>query len=546
MTSSNLPRPVLRLVLAALLATAFLAVGAVALLPADATTQQSCPGPERMGTLSAGKSLFWDGRYIDGETGEGDCVYEYQVKVKDGRRGDRLRVAADLLLDYRTDRTKDEGVHGNAVWVRQLKFDVVDPEGTPRITGLTGRSGYSAEVFLCFNRGEGRPAGKFCVQRTPSSGAPFEDSQGVALTRTAEGIWKIRVSRAPDAKPPDELGASGLQGWRFRMRAKLEKRQSAPAAQTVLPNLRSVPPFEFTFCEPAVSLGFRFSHTPICGARSDGLHDTDERPVERSSVVRGLRFSAGPENVGRGDFEVRTHVGEAGPPLQPGEERRRFAYQRFYQPDGKQASCDAGTGNACDVKVGEFHFHAVHDHWHYREFLAYKLFEVRDPRRPLEGSNLDDGSPGKKVGFSPADERLARWHRFYQPQKLRRRNTRTDDGEDRGGLDPTDPIMGLTAGWGDFYEWPRAEQYVPFQNGADGEPKPGFYLLQTTTDPDNTIRESHEGDNVSFAYFQVPGNGAPIQLIQRGYGPGPERTRTRTRTDDHHPGGHRSPRAQRP
>lgn len=196
--------------------------------------------------------------------------------------------------------------------------------------------------------------------------------------------------------------AGDILGWKFRLRAKLEKAPTpeaiAPVNQAQLPNLRAIPPFELTFCEPLISEGFVVAREPLCGTHSDGLHPTQEE----SETGRGLRFSAGPENIGKGALDLRQHLGD--PANTPA---KRTAYQRLYFSDadgngyGEPAECDAVT---FDCKAGTLEFHQDHAHWHYEGFFHYELFAVTDPSRPLTETNLSSGTPGLKVGFCPSDD----------------------------------------------------------------------------------------------------------------------------------------------
>lgn len=479
---------------------------------APAKAAEVCPsGGQPVGSLSVGRGLFWEGEYVDTETSEGDCTYEYELQVGDG---DRLRVALNVFHDYRTDRANNEGIHPDAASGRDFQLEVLDGSGNEldifdesRIEGTTDGNGYSVELFLCFNRSEG----EFCLPREfAATEFKFEDGdRGKALERSSTGLWKIRVRPAGD-----------IRGWKFRLRAKLEKTPTPAAIEPVkeaqLPNLRAIPPFELTFCEPIVSEGFLVAREPLCGKASDGLHPTQEH----SATGRGLRFSAGPENIGEGALDLRQHPGDA-----TNTPTKRSAYQRLYSPDAdgdgyaEPAECDPAS---FDCKAGELEFHQDHAHWHYAGFFYYELFEVADPRLALNENNLGSSTPGSKVGFCPSDDGLADWGRFFQERRYRWEMDRFDREAEPGAscLSLTNPMMGLSSGWGDFYEWQRAEQFVPFPVNTDGSPKPGFYLLRATVDPERQIRESNEKDNVGFAYFEVPPNGEPINIIERDYGTG--------------------------
>ena len=315
--------------------------------------------------------------------------------------------------------------------------------------------------------------------------------------------------------------------FRFRLRAKLEKAPAAdataPLTQPQLPNLKAVPPFELTFCEPVVAVGFAAGMTPLCGFASDGL-----TAQEQSATGRGIRFSAGPENAGDGALDIRSHRDD--PSNTPAS---RIAYQRLYSPDAdgdtyaEPAEC---SPTSFDCEAGELAFHQDHAHWHYEGFFLYELFEVADPKSALNKRRLSASTPGKKAGFCPSDDGLADWERFFQERRYRWELDRFDREGEPGAtcFSLNNPLMGLSSGWGDFYEWQRVEQFVPFPVKADGSPKPGFYLLRATVDPAQRLRESDENDNASFAYFEVCDrgagaatdrcNGGPIRIIERDHG----------------------------
>lgn len=479
--------------------------------PAEAA--EDCPSvPHPVGSLSVGRALFWDGEYVDTETGEGACTYEYELQVGDG---DRLRVALNVFHDYRADRKNNEGVHPDAASGRDFELQVLDANGNG-ISRTTDESGYSTEVFLCFNRS---PGDRCLPREFAATKFKFEDDHGEALERSSPGPWTIRVSQAGD-----------VLGWKFRLRAKLEKaptaEATAPLTQPQLPNLKAIPPFELTFCEPVVAFGFAAGREPFCGPASDGLTPQEQADA---GADRGLRFSAGPENTGEGALDLRQHRDD--PRNTPDS---RIAYQRLYSPDAdgdtyaEPAEC---SSNSFDCEAGKLEFHQDHGHWHYEGFFLYELFLVADPSLPLNKRRLTSSTPGSKVGFCPSDDGLADWGRFFQERRYRWELDRFDrEGEPLPQcLSMNNPMMGLSSGWGDFYEWQRVEQFVPFPvtdsssnlESAHPKPAPGFYLLRATVDPAGQIRESNEKDNASFAYFEVPADGGPIRIIERDYGTDP-------------------------
>lgn len=365
------------------------------------------------------------------------------------------------------------------------------------------------EIFLCFNRAEGSLCEPFespiipCDQ-DPATGAPrftCENPRAASLSRSSQGTWTLRVTPGTSS------------GWRFRMRAGLEgpanPSSEQPASQAELPNLRAVPPFELTFCEPRVST-FLGAHTPVCGAESNGMAPQEE--ADLTAPGRGLRFSAGPENWPGGLFEVgrcpATPLGvdaDGDPTAQ--------ACQRRFLPSGQPVFPDRPAGT--------LEFHRDHGHWHY-QFFRYELFRVEDPApqsTPLNKTMISSIDQGRKVGFCPGDERLADWERVRQEAITGFGNS---DGGEIGPscVDPAEPRMRLAAGWGDLYEWARIEQFVGFPTNPDGSPAAGLYLLRTTVDAESRIEETNENDNTSFVYFEVCSGCAPqgLRIIERGYG----------------------------
>lgn len=446
--------------------------------------------------LAVGQEQFWDGEYVDtsDESPQGCESYEYRVVASDG--GARLRVALDPALDYRGDGS----IHPDGSTGRAFRIELYDEFGRELIAKSSDLA-YSVEVFLCFEReDEGDPCEAF------ESNDVTWSSNGKSLTRSSAGAWRIKVI-------PEESS-----GWLFRMRAKLEPEPvKADPNVLELPNLRPIPPFELTFKEPAVSFGFFVGGTPI-----DGNGCTPDEEV--TGAMRCLRFSTGPENVGEGAFEVR---GSAATGVTTNGEY--VAYQRLYYPHNSSAVFPQEPAAHEDREAGTLMFHAFHDHWHYDSFVKYELFRVtrQHPTKPWKRFKLSEATPGTKVGFCPSDERLADWNRFYQDRIRRWADDRTEENPLTSGLtclSLTSPIMGLSVGWGDLYEWARIEQYVEFPTNAEGSLQAGFYLLRSTIDPENLLLESDETDNTSYALFEVYADEfsqAKIRVLKRGYGSQP-------------------------
>ncbi|HEX8077418.1 MAG TPA: dockerin type I repeat-containing protein [Chthoniobacterales bacterium] len=471
---------------------------------------------------------------IDPSSGERDSCKDCQYQLVTGNGGSRLRVALNLVLDYRRDRSVDEGVHPDAAGGKAFKLQILDEDQNLIMEGATFGNAYAIELLLCFNKAPGEncesyrlPDGLPCG--TNPDGTPkyvCEPLNGFskAVSRSSAGTWTIKV--VVDGNP---LDPRAISGWDFDLRAKLESAPPLePTSGQLLPNLRSQPPFELTFCEPAVTVGFSAGNTPICGSASNGLTTDEEARLIQAEIPggnvkpfhRGIRFSVGPANLGDGFMDIRTDPDDLSNPcdtLDPAEPAHvcRQAYQRVYSADG----------SFVDRKAGTMEFHHEHNHWHYK-FFTFELYKVTfgDPTKPCETVLLSKNATGPKVGFCPTDEHLADWNSFNQFRRLRWQDERIaerGDAGDQNCVNPTNPKMGLDPGWGEYYEWARVEQFVefPINNDQNHSPVDGDYLLRVTIDGENALLETDEHDNSSYALFKVR-NGV-IEPIMSAYGDGP-------------------------
>jgi len=228
------------------------------------TAAQTDPQIIHLG-LNIGTDSF-QGYYVDTTTvpRTGKDSYEYQLVTPDG--ADRLRVALDLVRDYRRcteppagQNLPDDCAHASpgtspgtihpseASFPKNtsLKLEVFQSDQL-LIDRTTETTRYSMEVFLCFKRD--RTMGQFCDPDDPQNEVDdgFRTS-GKELSQGLAGTWKIRVT----PKPGD---GGEAEGWFFRLRAKLEKAPELPdTKQRLLPNLRAIVPYELTFCEPDIS-----------------------------------------------------------------------------------------------------------------------------------------------------------------------------------------------------------------------------------------------------------------------------------------------------
>jgi len=321
----------------------------------------------------------------------------------------------------------------------------------------------------------------------------------------AAGTWTVRV------RPEDVTDAT------FRLRAKLEmtllpeERPLPPGRVALLPNLRTVPPLEFTFIAPAnPGNGLYPPDTVNPPLDVAGIHPVsctadEAAPVEvgGAGAKKCLRFTSGPMNLGPGIYDMRFKMIEdfiAGTAvLNPDEALSRVVVgpmeQVIYYTDGSNEHVAAGT----------YSFHPVHGHFHDDYVLSFELFKVTDAATGA----LEHVGSGTKSGFCPADQLFAQWWQFYQ-------GGAQPGGDTAAGncFSPTDGVIGLSLGWGDVYRWQRPGMYVEFDGQGAGR-----YVVQSIVDHDRHVLEADDSDNTSYAYVQIDGDA--IQLLERGWGEHP-------------------------
>ncbi|HVE64204.1 MAG TPA: lysyl oxidase family protein [Mycobacteriales bacterium] len=260
---------------------------------------------------------------------------------------------------------------------------------------------------------------------------------------------------------------------KFRMRARLERSAPEPRASSraLLPNLRLVPPYQFTMDSPAAGqdLGCNAYEKAEYGAR------------------RCLRFSLGPANVGEGPFMLRF-------PALSGLAAPEPVYQLIDHADGSLTERQAGSAL----------YHKTHAHHHHNGFGSLELYRVTDPRR----GTLVPAGGGPKQGFCMLDFLIADWRSFANDQAGA---VRQDCSLVSG---PTSTQLGLGRGWADIYVWSLDGNYVEFGSNPDGR-----YVVRSVADASNDVLESDETDNSGYAYIEV--KGSSVKVLERGRGLSP-------------------------
>lgn len=295
------------------------------------------------------------------------------------------------------------------------------------------------------------------------------DSGEAYVLHPVAGTWTLRVTSSDDS---------------VLMRAKLE-RAPTPTRRVVplLPNLRLIPPHEFTFLAPLS--GGRFVYV---GPAATGGSCTADDTAEQHGM-RCLRFSLGPANVGIGPLELDF----------PGN-------QGLVTPGHATQTIRWSDGHTTTRPAGQFEYHKTHAHYHHSGFGKLELLKVG------AGGALTHAGDGPKQGFCTADVKISEWSVFGGEQ-----NSAATNCVDSAGLvyDPTRGTkMGLSPGWADLYSWEQDGNYVDFGLNTDGR-----YLVRSTADVLNNILESDETDNTSYAYIEV--RGLAVKVLERGRGQSP-------------------------
>lgn len=324
------------------------------------------------------------------------------------------------------------------------------------------------------------------------------------VTDPEPGEWTVRV------RPESVTQAS------FRLRAKLESvlpedLLAQGAKRALLPNLRTVPPYEFTFIAPANPLNGVYPPDTINPPLAIGdIHPISCTVDEAAPVALGgggarrcLRFTSGPMNLGPGIYDMRFRLiedfiaGNAQLNLQE-------ALSRIVVGPMQQV-IHYSDGSTQEITAGTYSFHPIHAHFHDDYVLSFELFAISDAAR---GTMARVGE-GTKSGFCPADQLFADWTQFNQGYEVPGGDTALGSC-----FSPNDGVIGLSIGWGDVYRWQRPGMYVEF----DGMPN-GRYVVQSRVDANNHVLEAHDDDNLSYAYIEVQGDN--IQLLERGWGESP-------------------------
>lgn len=342
------------------------------------------------------------------------------------------------------------------------------------------------------------------------------DEDGTTWSTTSANTYSRGVSiDAPGGTYTIELQPERTVGTIVRLRAgavdAYDPDLLAGDDGALLPNLRATPPFEFGFVAPINPLNSMFlasddlnpgvelgGQQPM-SCTADEVQEASD-PTRNNppvALLRCLRFTSGPHNVGPGHLDLKFPIRSrtlAGEDLDTIEEMT----QVVHHADGSRTERDAGT----------WEYHATHGHYHYVDVLYYELYAVRD----ASTGELEQVGIGRKSGLCPADQGYGAWTSYAQsPQN---QIGSAQQGSCLPAFGAGDHAMGISSGWGDYYRWQRPGQYVDFSTQGDG-----LFVVRVTIDVLDNVLETDETDNASYALVRITGN--EVEILERGQGSDP-------------------------
>jgi len=222
-----------------------------------------------------------------------------------------------------------------------------------------------------------------------------------------------------------------------------------PASAALLPDLRTLPPFELSVRNV-----------------SDG--------------TRQLRFANEIVNARSGLLELYPAAQDCDGDGQLQDERT--AYQRVYRDaDGDGAFRRGIDTGYTDLAAGCFAFHEAHNHWHFGEFARYQLWRFSGEWSLVSSSD--------KVSFCITDTRPVLPGLAGSPVSPFYWSC------DR------DSIQGLSVGWSDVYDATLPGQSLDLTGVDDGR-----YCLWTVADPGDRLRETDETNNATGYWLDLAGS----------------------------------------
>ena len=275
----------------------------------------------------------------------------------------------------------------------------------------------------------------------------FDDTSGDAGAVAGGFSLDIKTTADGGTTPPPDGGGG-----------------TPPTATPLYPDLKTLPPEDL-----------RFGTATING-----------------SSRRVLRFSNTAWNAGQGpmDLYARTVDTTSG--------KKTRVDQRVYD----------SAGNYTPYRVGDFVFHAAHNHFHFEGFANYELW-TRTEYDNWVASGRNQGQAqrrGTKTTFCLMDT-LRVQALAGSPSSA----VYNECGKTR---------QGISVGWGDEYDYSLPDQWIDLGTSTYRLPD-GKYVLRSVADPKNVLYESanrseasreSQQANEAVTFFTVSGSGSTITV----------------------------------
>ena len=315
----------------------------------------------------------------------------------------------------------------------------------------------------------------------------ISSAQSVLIPNAVNGQYTVYVAFDQD---------SASASIPFEALAEVEYSPKPQPSRQLLPDLVARPQRNVTFERTTFDF---FEPPPAPGENCFPSEKAEE------GAQNCLRFDQVFANVGEGTMEMRFVV-----PHDPNSTAHNI-FQRIFKSDG-----------GFDERIaGEWEFHPAHQHYHFLGFGISKLWRadssgnrldslpLRSRRLELRGKHkqIAAGDPirtGRKVSFCMADTTIDSW-------LLKGDGPRTYNAPDClfpafSDADNDYLIQGITTGWADTYDWYLPDQYIEVSGLPDG-----YYILETTVDPDNALVEKDETNNCGSVLIRLTDVGTATQ-----------------------------------
>jgi len=152
-----------------------------------------------------------------------------------------------------------------------------------------------------------------------------------------------------------------------------------------------------------------------------------------------------------------------------------------------------GTKTWRKTSASMFYAGDGHDHWHVKDLERYTIHPV--------ASDTELGR-GAKTGFCFSDNASFRTTLPKAPQVPVYRSC--------GVPDSTVVTMGLSVGWGDFYTWNLAWQWIDISSLPAGD-----YVVRARADPQGQFTEANVTNNMTWTKIRI-GATSDVTVLEQG------------------------------